>query len=271
MKQIKHMILLCLLCLTGMAAQAQTGPADNEIWYTAAAMLAEVTGTGTTAGLHHEVFKDADGNTLTKTKHTWDETTGKGVITFDGDIATIGKNAFYKADVTSVTLPECVTVIGDYAFGNSKLTSIKLAEGLESIGKYAFTEIGLTSVDIPKSVTTIERNAFKCNNLSTIKVHWPEGAASIDGDAFVTKVQSPEYWFPAGSWKQKGTLYLPNSTSYKHYLTFRQDPNTPTDYYATFYTELQTSKTTYCYDLTLTDIKAYTGVLEPKMTLMLMR
>ena len=263
MKQIKHMILLCLFCLTGIAAQAQTGPADNEIWYTAAAKLAEIAGTGTAAGLHHEVFTDAGGKTLTMTNHTWDETTDKGVITFDGDIATIGKNAFYKADVTSVTLPECVTVIGDYAFGISKLTSIKLAEGLESIGKYAFSGTGLTSVDIPKSVTTIGNGAFKCDNLSTIKVHWPEGAASIDGNAFNTKVQKPEFWLPAGSWKQKGTLYLPNFTSYMHYLTFRQDPNTPTDYYATFYTELQTSKTTYCYDLTGTGIKAYTGVLEP--------
>lgn len=182
MKQIKHMTLLCLFCLTGIAAQAQTGPADNEIWYTAAAKLAEITGTGSTAGLHYEVFKDADGYPLKMTGHDFDEATGKGVITFDGDIATVGSYAIYKTDATSVTLPESVTAIGNYAFaGNSKLTSIKLAEGLESIGNYAFQKTGLTSVDIPKSVTTIGRSAFYCDNLSTLKVHWPEGPdASIE-------------------------------------------------------------------------------------------
>ena len=266
MKQIKHMILLCLLCLTGMAAQAQ-GPANNTIWYTAPAKLTEIAGTGgSTAGLHYEVFKDADGNPLKMTGHDFDEATGKGVITFDGAIATVGSRAIYKTDVTSVTMPESVTAIGDYAFnGNSKLTSIKLAEGLESIGPYAFQGTGLTSVDIPKSVTTIGNYAFRCDNLSTLKVHWPEGPdASIDKNkVFMTRVKSPEFWFPAGSWKQNATFVFGGTPSLIHYLTFRQDPNTPTDYYATFYTNLQTSKDTYCYDLTLTDIKAYTGVLEP--------
>ena len=288
MKQIKHMILLCLFCLTGIAAQAQ-GPANNTIWYTAPARLTEVSGTGTTTGLHKEVFEDADGKTLTMTSHTWEEATGKGVITFDGNIATIGTNAFYKTAVTSVTLPECVvtigkgafnicqsltsvtlpesvTAIGDNAFkSNSKLTSIKLAEGLESIGQYAFQGSGLTSVDIPKSVTTIGRTAFKCDDLSTIKVHWPEGPdASIEIDkVFTTRVQSAKFWFPAGSWKQgNAAVILPGTPSYIHYLTFRQDPNTKTDYYATFYTNLATGKDKNCYDLTGTGIKAYTGVLE---------
>lgn len=289
MKQIKHMILLCLFCLTGIAAQAQTGPADNEIWYTAAARLTEIAGTGTTTGLHYEVFTDADGKTLTMKSHTWEEATGKGVITFDGNIATIGTGAFYKVDVTSVTLPECVvaigknafsncksltsvtlpesvTAIGDNAFqGNSKLTSIKLAEGLESIGSSAFQKTGLTSVDIPKSATKIGKSAFNCDNLSTLKVHWPEGPdASTDmSTAFRTTVKSPEFWFPAGSWKKNANITFGLSPSLKHYLTFRQDPHTKTDYYATFYTNLATERDKYCYDLTLTDIKAYTGVLEP--------
>lgn len=281
------MMVLCLFCLTGIAAQAQ-GPANNTIWYTAAAKLTEVSGTGTITGLHKEVFEDADGKTLTMTSHIWEEATGKGVITFDGNIATIGTSAFYKADVTSVTLPECVvtigknafsncgsltsvtlpesvTAIGEYAFRGTKLTSIKLAEGLESIGNYAFQKTDLTSVDIPKSVTTIGRSAFNCDNLSTLKVHWPEGPdASTEIDkAFTTRVKSPEFWFPAGSWKQNATFVFGASPSLIHYLTFRQDPHTKTDYYATFYTNLEIARDKYCYDLTLTDIKAYTGVLEP--------
>ena len=288
MKHLKYVILLCLFCLTGMAAQAQ-GPANNTIWYTAAAKLTEVSGTGTITGLHIEVFEDADGKTLTMESHTWEEATGKGVITFKGNIATIGNSAFYKTDVTSVTFPECVvtigknafsncksltsvtlpesvTTIGDNAFeGNSKLTSIKLAEGLESIGSYAFQRTGLTSVDIPKSATKIGRSAFNCDNLSTLKVHWPEGPdASTDmSTVFRTRVKIPEIWFPAGSWKKNATFVFGTSPSLIHYLTFRQDPHTKTDYYATFYADLEIARDKFCYDLTLTDIKAYTGVLEP--------
>ena len=129
MKQIKHMILLCLFCLTGIAAQAQTGPANNEIWYTATAKLAEVSGTKTTAGLHYEVFTDADGNPLKKTGHDFYEETGKGVITFDGDIATVGENAFYRCvALSSVTIPASVTSIGNQAFKQcSKLATVTFA------------------------------------------------------------------------------------------------------------------------------------------------
>ena len=140
MKQIKHMILLCLFCLTGIAAQAQTGPADNEIWYTAAAKLTEVTGTGTTQGLHRNVFADADGKTLTMKSHTWEEATGKGVITFDGDIATVGENAFYYCKLlSSITIPASVTSIGQQAFsGCSALTSITIPASVTNNRKQTY-------------------------------------------------------------------------------------------------------------------------------------
>ena len=166
MKQIKHMILLCLFCLTGMAAQAQEkGPASNEIWYTATAKLAEVTGTGSTAGLHYEVFTDADGKTLPMKSHTWEETTGKGVITFDGDIATVGENAFYYCqDLSSVTFSANVTSIGKQAFRQcEKLATVTFAEGskLEAIGELAFYYCKvLSSITIPASVTSIGKQAF---------------------------------------------------------------------------------------------------------------
>ena len=179
MKQIKHMILLCLFCLTGMAAQAQEkGPASNEIWYTATAKLAEVTGTGSTAGLHYEVFTDADGKTLPMKSHTWEETTGKGVITFDGGIATVGGNAFRSCSaLSSITIPASVTSIGKNAFyycykttTKTGLETVTFAEGsiLETIADSAFNNCQvLSSITIPASVTSIGKQAFySCYNSS---------------------------------------------------------------------------------------------------------
>ena len=182
MKQIKHMILLCLFCLTGIAAQAQEkGPASNEIWYTATAKLAEVTGTGSTAGLHYEVFKDADDKTLTMKSHTWEEAIGKGVITFDGGIATVGGNAFRSCSaLSSITIPASVTSIGKQAFNScynnsskkTGLTEVTFAEGskLETIGESAFNGCKvLSSITIPASVTSIGKQAFYgCTKLETV-------------------------------------------------------------------------------------------------------
>lgn len=86
-------------------------PANNEIWYTS-----------------------SDGNIVTPyntnvfganiVSNTYSD--GKGVITFDDDITTIGDCAFIEcSSLTSVTIPDSVTKIGVYTFYNcSSLTSV---------------------------------------------------------------------------------------------------------------------------------------------------
>ena len=88
---------------------------------------------------------------------------GMGVITFDGD----------------------VTSIGDWAFGYcSSLTNIFLPDKVNNIGEYAFRECtSLTRISIPQSVTSIANSAFfSCTSLSSFggKYSTPDGLYLID-------------------------------------------------------------------------------------------
>ena len=67
---------------------------------------------------------------------------GVGVITFDGDVTTIGERAFFNCDaLTSVTIPDSVTTIGDNAFEwCHALTSVTIPDSVTTIGDAAFSE-----------------------------------------------------------------------------------------------------------------------------------
>ncbi len=124
---------------------------------------------------------------------------GKGVITFDGDIISIGKNAFYECTkLKSITIPNGVTSIGQDAFSRcTSLENISLPNGVISIGQEAFSDCSsLTSISIPKGVTSIESSTFReCRSLANVTI--PDGVTSINGSAFqlcssLTKVTIPE-------------------------------------------------------------------------------
>jgi hypothetical protein len=87
--------------------------------------------------------------------------------------------------VTSVNIPDVVTVIGDDAFyGCSNLSSITIPNGVTSIGREAFRGcFGLSSVTVPEGVTSIGVDAFwNCYNLRSVRL--PNSLTSIGGGAF---------------------------------------------------------------------------------------
>ena len=98
---------------------------------------------------------------------------GRGIITFDGNVTTIGTNEFAsRGNLTSVTIPDSVTTIEYAAFFNcASLMSVTIPDGVTTIGNFAFKDCdSLTSVTIPDSVTTIEGNPFaNCTSLKEIK------------------------------------------------------------------------------------------------------
>ena len=127
---------------------------NNQIWYTA---------TKKAEPRNNNAF----GATIISNE--WDSETGNGIITFDGNVTTIGYEAFWGCDsLTSVNIPDSVTTIGDFAFWRcDSLTSVNIPDGVTMIGEGAFADChSLTSVNIPDSVTTIGERAFaSCSNL----------------------------------------------------------------------------------------------------------
>ena len=144
---------------------------SNKLFYTATALV--------------EPY-DASAFNVTIVSNEWDETTGEGVITFDGELTTIGYAAFeYCTSLTSVTIPDSVTTIGRYAFFSCHgLTSVTIPDSVTAIGYMAFYWCtSLTSVTIPDSVTTIGEAAFaSCKSLTEFK-----GKFAADGGRCLIK------------------------------------------------------------------------------------
>ncbi len=98
-------------------------------------------------------------------------TNGRGIITFDSDVTTIGDDSFtFCSTLTSIMIPKSVRSIGERAFsGCSGLTSIDIPESVTELRSDAFRSCtGLTSVVIPESVSVFgDDNPFAlCSSLS---------------------------------------------------------------------------------------------------------
>ena len=154
-------------------------------------------------------YTSSDGNVVTPSNNdfnvsiisnTYDN--GQGVIIFDGDLTSIGFNAFYrKGTLTSVIIPASVASIGGNAFYEcSGLASLTLAEGsqLETIGNAAFSNTGITGeLTFPASLKTIGGFAFNgCSKLSSLTFTEGSQLETIGSDAFNSTAISGELTLP---------------------------------------------------------------------------
>ena len=106
-------------------------PKPNEIWYTSS-----------DGAVVEPIYADVFGANIVS--NTYEN--GKGVITFDDNVTSIGEWAFYAYEetaagrrLTSITIPDSVTSIGYAAFAYcSSLTSVTIGNSVTSIGEMAF-------------------------------------------------------------------------------------------------------------------------------------
>lgn len=143
----------------------------NEIWYTASEKV---------------VPYKADVFGANIVSNEWDEVIGKGIITFDDDVMTIGNHAFRSCtNLTNITIPDSVTTIGTSAFsGCSSLTNVTIPNSVTTIENYAFYGCdSLLSVTIPNRVTTIGKEVFyQCSSLTSVII--PDSVTTIGEWAF---------------------------------------------------------------------------------------
>ena len=123
-------------------------------------------------------------------------------VTLSDHLSSIGRSAFEKSKIKSLSIPDSVSFIGAYAFadctglrnltlgngitewetdwgtnaafrGCTLLSSLTLSEGMTSIGSYAFEGCSLLiEVEIPSTVVEISEGAFKdCELLDTVTVY----------------------------------------------------------------------------------------------------
>jgi hypothetical protein len=106
----------------GVVVEVQSA---NEIWYTSTD--GSVVSPKSTSGFDASIVSNTYEN-------------GRGVITFDGTVTTIGQNAFYEnAKLKSISIPDNITTIESAAFYNcANLTEVEISKNISTVGIDAF-------------------------------------------------------------------------------------------------------------------------------------
>ena len=144
-------------------AMSEGAQPNNEIWYTST--------TGEAVIPADNAYFGAD-----LVSNTYEN--GKGVITFDGDVTTIGDDAFWTSNqepgtLKTISLPESCTSIGMSAFQfQSAIEEFGFPETLQSIGALAFYGCtALPSVSLYNTLTEIGDFAFgACDSLKQVAI-----------------------------------------------------------------------------------------------------
>ena len=107
-------------------------------------------------------------------------------------------------ELTSVTLPEGLKTIGSleqYSSGSfqhcTSLKTIELPDGVEVLGRTAFGQSGLTEITLPKNLKTIGGGAF-CACADLKKINWNDNLETVNSNAFEECIGLTEVEIPAG-------------------------------------------------------------------------
>ena len=113
-------------------------------------------------------------------------------------VTQIKNDAFISSTITSVNLPNTITIIGSRAFQSCQsLTSVVIPNSVTTIADSAFGGCtGLTSVTIPSSVTAIGDHAFSsCFSLTSISL--PSSITTIEASTFFNCIGLVSFTIPS--------------------------------------------------------------------------
>ncbi len=96
----------------------------------------------------------------------------KGPYEIEKGITTIGQSAFDNGSVTSVVIPDSVTVIEDHAFSYTEdLKEVTIPDSVTFFGTQVFFRSGITALKIPAGLTDFGDGCFDwCFNLKSVEV-----------------------------------------------------------------------------------------------------
>lgn len=94
----------------------------------------------------------------------------------------VGSSAFRNHNLTSVDIPDSVTLIGNHTFYNNELEWVTLPDSITSLGDLVFYNNNLTRVHIPVDLKSIGESTFRNNNITAVTI--PDGLTSIGDMAF---------------------------------------------------------------------------------------
>jgi len=105
-------------------------------------------------------------------------------VIIPNSVTIIGFGAFFSSNLSSVNIPDSVTSIEYAAFSNTSLISVTVPDSVTSIGESIFSFCrSLTSVIIGNSVTKISNSAFSnCTSLTSVTIG--KNVTSIGREAF---------------------------------------------------------------------------------------
>ena len=101
-------------------------------------------------------------------EHAFGNTNSLTEIIMPG-VQTIGSYAFYQSGITSITLPNVITIEDSAFHSASSLTSIEMPK-VQTIGDNAFARTKLTEFTVPKSVTQIGSSILYSNSTEKLSI-----------------------------------------------------------------------------------------------------
>ncbi len=100
----------------------------------------------------------------------------------DVPVKQIRKDAFRNKGLTSVIIPDGITIISEYAFDGNQLKSIVIPNSVINLKKYAFRNNKISSLSLSDKLKTIDVSVFESNELTSVTI--PNSVTDIRKDAF---------------------------------------------------------------------------------------